>query len=496
MQSVESSKLIRHSAVSLWPAVLTFIFLYIMVWSLTPILVRFNLPLDALEGVTWGQQLEWGYDKNPFMNAWLTALAVHLNPSGLLIYFFSQLSVGVSFLSIWLLGKKILPPLYAFIAILLLASTQYFNLHAIDFNDNTLEVGLWSLTILFFYNALREKKLSDWLLTGFFAGLSMMTKYFAVMLFVPMFIFMLGFKETRKEFKQIGFYAALVVFLLVCTPHIFWLFSHDFLTVHYAFNRVSSEPSPWNHLFYPAQFAWQQLEVFLPAIALFLLLLGKNTSSEKYSVTHYNKLFLLIVGLGPLFFTILLSGVSGIKLRAGWGQPLLILWSLYLLAMVQPHVTRKRLKLFFTAFFVIFIGTAVIYAGALIQASDPSSANFPGKPIAEQLETQWETTYHQPLSYIVGPRWLSGNVAFYSSAHPKVYINGDHALSPWIDEKKLLEKGAIFVWDPTEDFQMSKDEMKKRFPRLKELKIMHVAWMRNPKMAPVEFSVAYLPPTI
>ena len=59
-----------------------------------------------------------------------------------------------------------LPKSYALIALLLLEGIQYFNFHAIDFNDNTLELGLWGLTIYFFYQALRgiEVHLPNYLL--------------------------------------------------------------------------------------------------------------------------------------------------------------------------------------------------------------------------------------------------------------------------------------------------------------------------------------------
>src|SRR5436309_235299 len=104
---------------NLRPWVYSFILLHIIVWTLTPALVRLCLPMDALEGTTWGQQLEWGYDKNPFMNAWLTALAVKISqPADWAIYLFSQISVGLCFWSIWSLGKKIISPFYVFIAIL------------------------------------------------------------------------------------------------------------------------------------------------------------------------------------------------------------------------------------------------------------------------------------------------------------------------------------------------------------------------------------------
>src|SRR5665213_3080592 len=79
-----------------------FLVTHYLVWTLVPIVVRYNLPLDAIEGTIWAHQLEWSYDKNPFLNGWLTALAIRLDGhSGWMIYHFCQLSVIACFWSVW-----------------------------------------------------------------------------------------------------------------------------------------------------------------------------------------------------------------------------------------------------------------------------------------------------------------------------------------------------------------------------------------------------------
>ena len=76
-----------------------FLFVHLIFWTAVPALVRDNLPLDSIEGTIWGHQLQWGYDKNPFLNGWLTALAAYIGgQSGWMIYLFSQLSVCICFL--------------------------------------------------------------------------------------------------------------------------------------------------------------------------------------------------------------------------------------------------------------------------------------------------------------------------------------------------------------------------------------------------------------
>lgn len=180
-----------------------FLFAHVLCWTLAPFLLRYNLPLDSMEGTTWGHQLLLGYDKNPFMNAWLTALAIKISgTSAWAVYLFSQLSVGLCFWAVWKLGQRIFSPLYACVSVMLLEGVQYYHLHAFDFNDNTLELGLWAITIYFFYCALKDKKFWPWLLTGVFAALGVMTKYYTAMLLLPMILFLLIDRKNHSTFKS------------------------------------------------------------------------------------------------------------------------------------------------------------------------------------------------------------------------------------------------------------------------------------------------------
>ena len=476
----------------------TFILIHIIVWTLAPALIRFTLPMDANEGALWGHQLQWGYDKNPFMNGWLTELAINISShADWSIYFFSQLSVVICFWAVWQLAKKMLPPLYALLAVFLLEGVQYYNLHAIDFNDNTLELSLWALTTLFFYQALVEKKLKDWLLTGLFAGLGMMTKYYTAILLVPMAILFFTDRSAREQLKRSSFYLGLFVFLLVITPHTIWLFSHDFVTLNYAINRVSNAPTWLNHFFYPLQFAWQQIETFLPVLFLLLFLfIGKKSTliQPHIKISAFDKRFLFYIGLGPFLLTIFLSALTGITLRAGWGQPLLNLWGIILLVLLQPNISPIKFYRFVIVLLSLLAILVTVYCITLIRAKSPSSANYPGKNIATTLTKTWHEKYHTPLKYVAGSRWIIGNITFYSNDHPASYIDWNQKISPWIDEVKLKHDGAIFVWDPTEDREVPMSEIQTRFPRLEKPKTLHFSWLRNENMPPVDVIVAFLPP--
>lgn len=476
-----------------------FVCIHLSVWTVLPWCIRYNLPMDSLEGYVWGQQLEWGYDKNPVLNGWLTALAVKLGGySGWSIYLFSQLSVVLCFWAVWQLGKKLLPPVYALVGVLVLEAIQYYNFHAIDFNDNTLELSLWALLILSFYHAVRapssRRATAAWLACGLFAGLSMLCKYYAVVLFLPMAIFLFRFKENYRCFTQPGFYLGIALFVLMITPHIVWLCSHDFITLHYALDRVSSPPTLWHHLEYPWQFFYEQLEALTPALLLALfLLIGKKPLSltPRFSLSTVERTFLMMMAIGPFMVTLLLSLGAGFKLRAGWGEPLFSLSGLLLMAILQPRITRRRFYGFIGLLMSLFTIAVIGYSWAFIQGKHPSSANFPGKIMAAKLTHEWHHHYYQRLAYVGGSRWLSSNVAFYSPDHPQVYINWNSQLSPWIKESELQQKGAIFLWEKQE--AVPKD-LQARFPHLQQKQIMHFSWLRNKQLPPIEINLAYLPP--
>jgi len=490
------NKLIKNIPTGRW--FVAFILLHISAWTLAPALIRFTLPMDSMEGATWGRQLEWGYDKNPFMNGWLTALALKIDGhTGWAIYLFSQLSVAICFWAVWQLSKKILPPVYALLTVLLLEGMQYYNFHAIDFNDNTLELATWGLTALFFYQALQENKVRGWLLTGFCAGLGMMTKYYIVMLLLPMALLLCINPQGRAQFKKPGLYIGALIFLVVITPHVAWLFSHDFITLGYAVGRVSSPPSWYNHLFFPAQFAWQQFEVLLPALFLLLILwVGKKPwrLEPRIIIKRFDKEFLFLVGVTPFLLTVLLSAMTGIKLRAGWGQPLLSLWGIMLIAWLQPDLTPAKFYRFVAVIFGFLTLTVTAYCIALVRADEPSSANYPGKNIATTLTHYWHEKYHIPLNYVAGSRWLAGNIAFYSSDQPQVFIDWNHQISSWIDETKLRRNGAVFVWDLSEEQKVSQEEVARRFAKMSKPQIYRFLWLRNKNAAPVEIAVSFLPP--
>ena len=46
-----------------------FIFSHLFLWTLIPSYSNVNLPLDTIEALAWGSNLEWGFSKHPPFSA-------------------------------------------------------------------------------------------------------------------------------------------------------------------------------------------------------------------------------------------------------------------------------------------------------------------------------------------------------------------------------------------------------------------------------------------
>ena len=46
-----------------------FVLAHLIFWTLVPSLTNQNLPLDTIEALAWGSNLDWGFNKHPPMSA-------------------------------------------------------------------------------------------------------------------------------------------------------------------------------------------------------------------------------------------------------------------------------------------------------------------------------------------------------------------------------------------------------------------------------------------
>ena len=80
-----------------------FIFLisHLIIWTVIPSITNNNLPLDTIEALAWGSNLDWGFNKHPPVSAFFSELFFNIFGShDWAYYLLSQLFVIISFFSL------------------------------------------------------------------------------------------------------------------------------------------------------------------------------------------------------------------------------------------------------------------------------------------------------------------------------------------------------------------------------------------------------------
>ena len=57
-----------------------FLLSHLVIWVLVPSLSNNNLPLDTIEALAWGSNLDWGYNKHPPFSAFAVEIFYQIFP--------------------------------------------------------------------------------------------------------------------------------------------------------------------------------------------------------------------------------------------------------------------------------------------------------------------------------------------------------------------------------------------------------------------------------
>jgi 4-amino-4-deoxy-L-arabinose transferase-like glycosyltransferase len=459
---------------------------------------------DTLEGITWGLQWQLGYNKHPFLTAWLCAGVTQLfGTVGWPIYLLAQLVVSFTFYAVWKLAELILPKQHALIASLLLEGIFFYNLNSFNLTPDSMQSPLWAFLALFFYQALKTQKLGFWFATGLFAALCFCTKYQSVLLFTPMLLLCLINVQARFSFSKPGIYLALLVFFALISPHLIWLYENQFISLSYAFNVPSdyTHHTSWtNHLFFPLQFIINNL---FAVSGLFVLLWPFYFAKRQpLNLSTFDWQFLFFLGLGPCFLTLVLCMLTGNHFVPRWSTPYYFALGILAMAYLRPALTQQSLKQFGIS---LILASSLLMLGRTLSLSllyhPHSDAFLPNAQIAKTLSQIWNQKYQKPMPYLVGSNYLVSNVIPYLADHPKPYLSWNKINNPWINEADLETKGGLFIWDEGFNFawdresathtQLSQDLLQ-RFPQL--MILPKITFYRTSNHEALVIGVALLPP--
>ncbi len=398
-----------------------FIIAHLIFWTLIPSLTNQNLPLDTIEALAWGSNLDWGFNKHPPMSAFFLEVFFQIFGSqDWAYYLLSQIFVLTSFYYVFKFSKEFFNNnLLGLISVLLIESIYFYNFTSPEFNVNVCQLPFWSLTVYFswkIYNS-KEIKFTDCFLIGLFAAFGFLSKYLFVYLLVSidlLFIYLIFIKRDKKfDFKYL---ITVEVFLIVLVPHLIWLNNNEFITVTYGLARTGLEQSSLiDHIKFPLIFLIKQIGLLIPFLILVLLLIKKI--KFKFNFKDKKLLFILAINIFPILLMFLTSMITGSKIRTMWMTPFYLFFGTLFVYIFQAQINFKKLKSFIVGFIFLFFLSPTLYAYVSI-SKDDKRTDYPGKEIAIKTQYAWDQQFKSKINVVYGNEWNAGNLSYHLKSRP------------------------------------------------------------------------------
>ena len=397
-----------------------FVLSHLLIWTVVPTITNKNLPLDVIEALAWGSNLDWGFNKHPPGSAFFPEIFFQIfGAQDWAYYFLSSLFVVISFYFVFKVADEILSSkLLSLFSVLILEAIYFYNFTTPEFNVNVCQLPFWSLVVYFSWKiySSKEIKLSDCFFIGLFGAIGFLSKYLFVYLLASIFLlfmYLILIKKDRKfDFK---YFITLEVFVILLIPHFIWLYGNDFITIFYGLKRTGLEPSLINHFEQPILFLFKQIGTLIPFFFLIWLLVKKI--QFKFNVKDKKLLFLLVINLLPIFLILITSAIMGSKIRTMWMTPFYLYFGVLFIYLLKSQINVKRLNSFLYGFLFLFFLSPIIYSYVSISQTDKRT-DYPGKEIASKVQLIWSKDFNGEIQFVTGDEWKAGNLSYHLKSRP------------------------------------------------------------------------------
>ena len=395
---------------------------HLIVWTFVPAITNENLPLDVIEALAWGSNLDWGFNKHPPGSAFFPEVFFQIfGAQDWAFYFLSSIFVVISYFFVFKLAQEILGNIkLSLISVLILESIFFYNFTTPEFNVNVCQLPFWSLVGYYswkIYDA-REISFLDCFLVGFFGAIGFLSKYLFVYLLLSielLFVYLIFIKQNRKfDFKYL---ITLEVFVVLLVPHFIWLLDNDFITISYGLKRSGLEdPQIINHIKYPIIFLIKQIGTLIPFFFLVWLLIKKI--KFKLNLKDKKFLFLITISILPILLIFITSIITGSKIRTMWMTPFYLFFGILFVYLFQSQIDLKKINSFLYGFLFLFFLSPIIYSYISITEKDKRT-DYPGKEMATKVQLIWSQNFEKEIEFVTGDEWKAGNLSYHLKSRPK-----------------------------------------------------------------------------
>ncbi len=439
-------------------------------WTLVPALFYAAPPGGVPEALAVGREFQLGTHLGPPFAFWLAEIAFRLGGT-FGVYALSQACVVTTYVAVYVLGRAILGPRHAALAVLLMVGILAFTLPTPEFGPSIAAMPLWALVLLHYWRAVGEGRRFYWLPLALETGLLLLTAYQGSVLIGLLFVFTAATARGRAVLASLDPWIAVVFVAVIALPHLIWLDTQSDVSL-----SLPGLDAP-----HRSMIAWLWLLaaiVLLHAGVWVLVAVASGWPShrserapaiQRRAIDAFGKSFVYFFALAPSLAVTLVSVLTGRPASFRDAGPLLVLSGLALIVAAGDSIPLYRQRIASLAWVVLLLVPPVLAAlgvfvlpwtvGADLNTAQP--ANDMGRYFADTFQRRTG----RPLAIVAGDPRAAALVALGAPSRPSVYLDAAPELSPWVTSDEIRRKGAVLVW-PTTATAAPPPEIRARFPDL------------------------------
>tara|TARA_B110000305_G_C19434045_1_gene637830 strand:- start:405 stop:1727 length:1323 start_codon:yes stop_codon:yes gene_type:complete len=398
-----------------------FIIIHLILWTLVPSLTNNNLPLDTIEHLSWGSNLDWGFNKHPPAVAFFLEIFYQIFGSqDWAYYLLSQIFVVITFIIVFKFAEELFKnKTLSLISVVMLEAIYFYNFTTPEFNVNICQLPFWALCVHYSWKLFNKQDVSfkNCFLLGVFSAIGFLSKYIFIYLLLSidiLFFYVIFVKKYKKfNFKYL---ISLEVFVALLIPHLIWLVNNDFAPISYGLARAGLENSSvLDHILYPVIFLGKQIGILVPFFIISFFLVKKF--KLKISFKDKNLLFLMVINLVPIGLMFLTSMITGSQIKTMWMTPFYLFFGVLIVYIFQAQINLKKLNSFISIFLILSIFSPFAYAYISITQTDKRT-DYQGKQIAIKTQFAWNQDHKEPINVVLGDVWIAGNLSYHLKSRP------------------------------------------------------------------------------
>ena len=397
------------------------------------------LPLHGDEAYywMWSKHLQAGYYDHPPMIAYMIYLTNFISQSEWAVRLVNIFCMSFSAIYIFKLTKELSDEKTALNSVLIFLSVALTNAGTIITTPDSPLSLFWSVSLYYTYRAIFIGNKKDFLLSGVFLGLMMLSKYTAVLYIAGVLLFMI--LKRRDLFLNPYMYAAMFISLIIASPMIFWNYQHDWISFMFQLAHGASEDNKlYPNLFF--EFLGGQFGIFSPVFtALLFFFLVKDKLFFKN-----DKLFFIALSVAvTLLFFFYKSFYS--RMMLNYTAPAYIGGTILLAILISKYELKKTFVWGVAIAFIFTIAARIAFLFYLPYVQERMYGNREAVQLLAKYAKETDSFYSDHLTMAAYLKYYLPNHPDTDVAYPTRYSQYDM----W--RKKDYLKNGLFLARDAED---------------------------------------------